>query len=98
MKLYHRLYEQNLRIASVERVRLSVRDRLRKILFAAGDIIRALLGRELPTTRSKFYGRVVYNFFNCESHVDMISTALGVLTGSVKDERGKLTGELEEEN
>ena len=87
VKLYHRLYEQNLRIASVEGVRLSVRDCLRKILFATGDIIRALLGRELPTTKSKFYGRVVYNFFNCESHVDMISTALGVLTGSIVDQR-----------
>lgn len=89
VKLYHWLYEQNLRIASVESVRLSVRDRLRKILFATGDIIRALLGRELPTTKSKFYGRVVYNFFNCESHVDMISSALGVLTGSIVDQREK---------
>ena len=89
VKLYHRLYEQNLRIASVESVRLSVRDRLRKILFASGDIIRALFGRELPTTKSKFYGRVAYNFFNCESHVDMISTALGVLTGSIVDQREK---------
>lgn len=98
VKLYHRLYEQNLRIASVESVRLSLRDRLRKILFASGDLFRALLGRELPTTKSKFYGRVAYNFFNCESHVDMISTALGVLTGSVKDERGKLTDKLAEED
>lgn len=87
VRLYHRIYEQSLRAGSVESVKLTGRDRLRKLYFAAGDVFRALIGRERPNGRSRFYARVLYNYFNCESHVDMIRTALGVLTGSCPDVR-----------
>lgn len=92
IRLYHRLYEQNLRAASVESHKLSLKDRIRKVYFAWGDLLRVLSGREFRTETSRHYGRVLYNFVNCESHVDMIATALGVLTGSREDERVRLKG------
>lgn len=87
VRLYHKIYEQSLRAASVETFRLTGHDRLRKLYFAAGDVIRAIIGRECPNERSRLYARVLYNYFNCESHMDMIRTALGVLTGSCVDLR-----------
>lgn len=80
VRLYHKIYEQNLRAASVESVRMSVRARARKIVFALSDCLRALIGRELPTARSRYYARNLGNYFRCESHRDVISTALEVLT------------------
>lgn len=85
--LYHRIYEQLLRAASTEVVRLTLRDRMRKAYFACCDLIRAGIGWEHVTNKSLFYARCMYNYFNCESHVDMISTALGVLTGGIADRR-----------
>ncbi len=88
-RLYPWLYEQTLRIASSDRGKLSVRDRLRKLFFATGDVVRALLGREIKTRKSIYYAKVAYNCFNCSSHVDLIRTALGVRTGTIHDVRTK---------
>ena len=84
-RFYQRIYEQSLRTASVKGHSLSPRDRLRKLYFAMQDVVRALLGRERVTEASLRYGKVVYNYFNNESHVATISTALGVLTGVEPD-------------
>lgn len=89
VRLYTWLYEQNLRAASVIRHRLTLRDRLRKLYFVLGDIKRILTGRELPTCKSKFYAKVLYNFINCESHSNAISTAIGVMCGVEKDLRSE---------
>lgn len=90
IELYHQIYAQNLRAPSVESYGLSVRDCLRKLYFIFQDFIRIIIKKEISTRKSLFYGRVLYNFFNCQSHVDVISTALGVLTGTITDERTKL--------
>jgi len=90
VRLYHKIYEQNLKAHPVETLKLSTRDRLKCLYFAFVDFWQALWGRRCPSSRSIFYARVVYNYFNCESHVDVISTALGVLTGSIPDERERL--------
>lgn len=91
VRLYHRLYEQQLRAPSVSCVPLSIKDRCRKLRFLVSDLRRTLFGREMPDEHSIQRGRILYHYFACESHVDVIQTALGVLTGSVPDERGRLT-------
>lgn len=90
VRLYHRLYEQQLRAPSVADVPLALRDRCRKLRFLFSDLRRVLLGRERPDAHSLQRGRVIYHYFACESHADVIQTALGVLTGSIPDERGRL--------
>ena len=87
MRLYRRVYEQLLRAPSVESHRLSMRDALRKLRFAVGDVVRALTLSERRTKKSLHYGKVIYNYFNCQSHVETVGTALGVLTGSESDLR-----------
>lgn len=90
VRLYHRLYEQQLRAPSVANVPISLRDRCRKLRFWISDLRRVLLGRERPDAHSLQRGRILYHYFACESHADAIQTALGVLTGSIPDERGRL--------
>lgn len=90
VRLYHRLYEQQLRAPSVANAPLTLWDRCRKLRFLLSDLRRILLGRESPDAQSLQRGRVIYHYFACESHADVIQTALGVLTGSVPDERGRL--------
>lgn len=91
VRLFHDVYEQYMRVGSVEKFPLSLKDRARKIFAACGDVVRAIIGKEIPTAYSMQHGRIVFNLFNCESHVDMISTALGVLTGSIEDVRERIT-------
>lgn len=86
-RLYHRLYEQSLRAPSVRTWKLSLRDRLRKLFFASGDIVRAVIGRELTTCKSLRRAKVIYNYLNCASHAELIQTALGVQTNVIRDIR-----------
>lgn len=94
VRLYRRVYEQLLRAPSLENHRLSMRDALRKLVFAAGDAIRALTLSERRTKKSLLYGKVIYNYFNCQSHVETVGEALGVLTGSEPDLRSPETCRL----
>ncbi len=87
VRIYHKLYEQTLRAPSTVRRRLSMRDVLRKGMFALKDLLNIATFSEYPTRKSMRYAKTIYNYFNCESHVQMISTALGVLTGSEDDLR-----------
>ena len=84
-RLYPRLYAQGLRMPSVVATPLSFRDRIRKLYFAVGDVMRAILGHEMVSAKSVHYGKVSFNIFNCESHVEMIRTALGVAAGIIPD-------------
>ena len=94
VRLYRRVYEQLLRAPSVENHRLSMRDAVRKLTFAAGDVIRALTLSERRTNRSLHYAKVIYNYFNCQSHVETVAAALGVLTESESDLRSSETCSL----
>ena len=94
VQLYHRLYEQTLRAFPAENVKLDFRSRIRKLYFAAKDIIGALSGESKVNETSLNYARAVGNYFQCESHVDVISTALGVLNGSVVDKRTPETAKI----
>ena len=96
-RLYPRIYAQGIRAPGVARQRLSMRDRVRKVYFALRDVGYALLGHEWVTSKSLFYARCLCNSFNCQSHQQTISTALGVLTGSVPDWRTEATRHLAEE-
>ena len=96
-RLYPRLYEQPLRATSSDIRRLSVRQRIRKLFFAGGDIVRALVGREITTKRSIYYAKALYNFFNCPSHVELIQTALGVQTEVIPDFRTAETAHAADE-
>lgn len=93
-RLYYRIYGRNLRPPPVVAVRLPVRDRCRLAYFAFGELWRTLIGRERPTAKSMFYGRVFYNVFNCQSHVDMIRTAMGIYTGASPDLRTETTARM----
>lgn len=95
-RLYRMIYAQSLRAASVESCRLSLRDRARKLYFAGRDILRVLVGREYCTVVSIRLGRVIYNYFNNESHTETIRTALGVLTGVEPDFRTEETRRIVE--
>ena len=95
-RLFPRLYAQSLRMPSVMASRLSIRDRVRKVYFAIGDLVRAVWGYEKITAKSLHYGKVYYNMFNCESHVEMIQTALGVSTGILDDYRTQTVLEMTE--
>lgn len=97
VRLYHRIYEQLLRAPSVVSVRLSLRDRIRKLYFGVQDFVKILLGRECPNGKSMKYAMGIFNYFNCESHVDTIRTALGVLTGSAQDLRTSETARIAKE-
>lgn len=94
VRLYRRIYEQLLRAPSVANHRISVKDALRKMLFATGDAARALTLSERRTSRSICLGKVLYNYFNCQSHKETISTALGVLTEAEPDLRTAETSRL----
>ncbi len=96
-RLYPRLYEQPLRATSCCSRRLSVRQRVRKLFFAGGDIVRALVGREIKTKRSIHYAKALYNLFNCPSHVELIQTALGVQTRVIPDLRTPETAHAADE-
>lgn len=87
VRLYHRIYAQGLRAPGTVKRRLSMRDRLRKAYFSLRDLGYALCGREWSTPKSAFYAKCLYNYFNCPSHQQTISTALGVLTGTIPDRR-----------
>ncbi len=95
-RLYYRLHVRNLRPPPVVKVKLPMRDRFRLAYFALWELWRALIGRERPTTKSIFYGKVFYNAFNCQSHRDMVKTAMGVHTGVLPDLRNELTAEMAE--
>jgi poly-gamma-glutamate synthesis protein (capsule biosynthesis protein) len=96
-RLYPSLYEQPLRATSCGSRRLSPRQRVRKLFFAGGDILRALVGREITTNRSIYYAKALYNLFNCPSHVELIQTALGVQTGVIPDLRTPETAHAADE-
>lgn len=85
--LYRRIYEQLLRAPSVANHRISVKDALRKMFFASGDVVRALTLLERRTRKSICFGKVLYNYFNCQSHAETIRTAVGLLTGVEPDLR-----------
>ena len=87
VQIYHRIYEQILRVFPAEDVKLDFRSRVRKIAFSCKDVLYALLGRCNAADKTRKYARAIGNFFSCESHVDVISTALGVLTGQLVDKR-----------
>jgi len=87
VQIYHRIYEQILRVFPAEDVKLDFRSRARKIAFSFKDVLYALLGRCNAVDKTRRYARAIGNFFSCESHVDVISTALGVLTGGIVDKR-----------
>ena len=81
VRMYDRLYCQSLRALPVMERKLSRHDRARKMWFAMKDLRSILFGRERAAESSLRYGKVLYNYMNCESHYAAISTALGVLTG-----------------
>ena len=87
VRMYDRLYCQPLRALPVMGRKLSRHDRARKIWFAMKDLRSILFGRERVSESSLRYGKVLYNYMNCESHYAAISTALGVLTGVEPDVR-----------
>ena len=95
--LYPRIYAQGIRAPGVARLHLSMRDRVRKVYFALRDLGYVLFGCEWMTPKSMFYAKCLYNYFNCLSHCQAISTALGVLTGVVPDLRTDETNHLLEE-
>lgn len=94
VRLYHRIYEQMLRAPSVENTPLSIHSVARKTYFMLTDMAKILFRREMPTSKSMFYARCLGNLFRCESHADMIGTALGVLSGGVRDLRNSETAAL----
>ena len=85
--LYRRLYEQQLRAPSVVKHRLSIKDVLRKLIYLGGDVLRIMARSECPSKLSIRNGKVLYNYYNCQSHSDVIATAIGVLTGAENDFR-----------
>ena len=87
VRLYPKIYSQAIRAPGVEGRKLSLRDRLRKTYFAFRDLGYALCGREWVTEKNMFYAKCLYNYFNCSSHQQVISTALGILTGIIPDLR-----------
>ena len=93
-RLYPRLYSQCLRAVPVANRKLSMRDRLRKLMFVALDLGAVFLGCERVSSRSRHYGKVLYNYLNCESHVEMMRTALGVHLGVLPDRRNERTKEM----
>lgn len=93
-RLYQFLYGKVLRTPPVVNQHLSIKDRVRLVYFAIWELFRALIGCERKTERSVFYGKVIFNAFNCESHIDSIQTALGVFTGVVGDCRSGMTAQL----
>ncbi len=96
IRLYPQIYAQAIRAPGIAKRRLSLRDRLRKVYFSLRDLGYALCGREWATTKSVFYTKCLYNYFNCPSHQQSISTALGVLTGAIPDRRTDETCRLAE--
>ena len=85
IRLYPWIYAQGIRAPGIAKRKLSMRDRLRKAYFSCRDLGYALCGREWSTPKSVFYSKCLYNYFNCPSHQQTISTALGVLTGVIPD-------------
>ena len=97
VQLYHRIYEQLLRAPSTENVKIPFRVAVRKALFAVKDLWSAVTRREIPTDKTRFYASCIGSYCWCESHREMIATALGVLTGSEVDLRTKETSCLAKE-
>ena len=86
LRFYHKLYAVPLGMTPVVGKRLTSRQRVRLAMNAASKSMYALIGCEFPTKGSIKSACASYNFFNCLSHADAVSTALGVLLG----ERGDL--------
>ena len=89
--LYSKIYAPNTRIWFSVKHKIPFRERLKLICFATFDIMSALLGCSYPKNRSQCASKVGYNIFCCPSHIDMISTYLGLSTGVEKDYRSDET-------
>ena len=90
IRLFNTLYGSVLRSPPLQSRKLSGKERMKMVYFASRDILHALLGRELPYAKGVKYGKALFNYFNCESHSEMIQTALGVRSGILSDKRSPI--------
>lgn len=88
VELFDRLYGVALKSPRyAETKSLTLRNRARYLYDGLGEVLSSLLGRKLRSKRSLAHGLLLLNLFQCESHADVISTALGVLSGLEADRR-----------
>lgn len=84
---YYGIYRRYLRIVDGRLSGLRFRDRARMACWALKDIWNACLKRKTPPKWGIRHEKILYHYFNCESHRDAIATALGVLNGITADLR-----------
>jgi len=84
---FDRLYGISLHFPAVVPVKLSWRNRIRYSIDMLSDFFAVLTGRKFRSCRTVARSRIFLNFFQCESHVDAVSTAAGVLSGEYPDRR-----------
>lgn len=86
ISLYDRLYGILLKTPRYAETRsLTLRNRLRYLYDGGMTVLSGLLGRPMGTSRLYADGRALLNFAQCESHQDVLTTALGVANGIMAD-------------
>lgn len=71
---------------------------LKKIIYQLGSKIKGyLLGQDIAQKKLKANRLLWYHLFACESHRQMLTTALGVLAGEIEDLRTEETQRLADE-
>lgn len=73
---------------------LTLRNRARYIFDGLLCLWIGIMGKKVMTKAEGQRGLAVLNYCQCESHVDVIVTALGVLSGTVTDLRDAHTNEV----
>jgi len=91
MRLFDRFYGVPLRFPGMQKYRLTLRNRLRCLLDALLDVSSALTGTKMVTRSSRQRACAFCNSHQCESHVDVIATASGVLLNEKPDMRTETT-------
>jgi len=76
---------------------LTTRNRLRYLFDGCVSLLAGVSGRKLRSKKELQRGLTMLNFFQCESHCSVMETALGVLSGTVLDQRTKLTYDIVKE-
>lgn len=73
---------------------LTARNRARYILDGLISVWIGLMGKKVQSKAELRRGLALLNYCQCESHVDAITSALGVLSGTIKDLRNAHSKEV----
>jgi capsule synthesis protein PGA_cap len=96
VRAWYRLYAEPLRGPRPGRG-LDGKARARELRAALRELMRGLLGREVPEKAERAKALLWQHYFGCQSNAEAITTAMGVLGGEMTDRRTAESRRMAEE-